>query len=123
MPVNLWTQSLHGRTCHDPARHTRSFSAGGMHLRNCACLFSNAGSLILSTELIVLQSHGALLFNPAVHDFFRRFNRLMTRGHIVIHTHQQSDSPRERFRAQIIIAIFLIGLLTALAVWIFQAFR
>jgi hypothetical protein len=36
----------------------------------------------------------------------REFNRVMTHGHMVIRTRQQPDSPRERLRAQIIIAIF-----------------
>jgi hypothetical protein len=44
-------------------------------------------------------------------DYFREFNRVMTRGHMVIDTRQQPDSPRERIRSQIIIAIFLITFL------------
>ena len=40
-------QRLHGRTYHDPARHTRFFSAGGLHPSGCACLSRDAGSLIL----------------------------------------------------------------------------
>jgi hypothetical protein len=39
-------QRLHGRTCHDPARNTRFFSAGGLHPCGCACLSKDAGSLI-----------------------------------------------------------------------------
>jgi hypothetical protein len=56
-------------------------------------------------------------------DYFREFNRAMTRGRMVIHTRQQPDSPRERIRSQIIIAIFLIAVLTACVVSILQAFK
>ena len=55
-----------------------------------------------------------------IRDFFREFNRVMTRGHTVIHTRQQPDSPRERILAQIIIAIFLIGLLITILMVVFH---
>jgi hypothetical protein len=51
-------------------------------------------------------------------DWFREFNRVMTRGYMVIHPRQQPDSPRERIRAQIIIAIFLIGFFISLVLTI-----
>jgi phage FluMu protein Com len=50
--------------------------------------------------------------------FFREFNRLMTRWYIVIQPRQQPDSPRERLRSQIIIAIFLIAFFIVLALTI-----
>jgi len=53
-------------------------------------------------------------------DYSRELNRVMTRGHTVIHTRQQPDSPRERIRAQIIIAIFLIGLLITIFMVVFH---
>jgi hypothetical protein len=56
-------------------------------------------------------------------NFFREFNRLMTRGHIVIHPRQQPDSARERLRAQIIIAIFLIALFIVFVLSILEAFK
>jgi hypothetical protein len=56
-------------------------------------------------------------------DFFREFNRVMTRGHIIIRPRQQPDSPRERIRAQIIIAIFLIALFIACAVSILEVLK
>jgi len=56
-------------------------------------------------------------------DFFREFNRVMTRGHIVIHPRQQSDSAWERIRAQVIIAIFLIAFFITCVVSILEAFK
>ena len=56
-------------------------------------------------------------------DFFREFNRVMTRGHIVLHPRQQPDSARERIRAQVIIAIFLIALFIACVVSILEALK
>jgi hypothetical protein len=47
----------------------------------------------------------------------------MTRGHMVIHTRQQPDSARERIRAQVIIAIFLIALFVACVVSILEALK
>jgi hypothetical protein len=56
-------------------------------------------------------------------DFFREFNRVMTRWYMVIRPRQQPDSPRERLRAQIIIAIFLIAFFTCLVMAILGSFR
>jgi hypothetical protein len=56
-------------------------------------------------------------------DWLREFNRVMTHGHMVIRTRQQPDSPRERLRAQIIIAIFLIAFFAACVAAILGAFN
>jgi hypothetical protein len=56
-----------------------------------------------------------------IRDWLREFNRVMTRGHMVIHTRQQPDSPLERIRSQIIIAIFLLAMLIAIVLSIFSA--
>jgi hypothetical protein len=56
-------------------------------------------------------------------DYVRKLNQVMTRGHMVIRTPQQRDSPRERLRSQIVIAIFLIVFFTACAVSIWNAFK
>jgi len=56
-------------------------------------------------------------------DFFREFNRVMTRGHIVIRTRQQPDSTRERIRAQVIIAIFLIAIFITCVVSILEVLK
>jgi hypothetical protein len=55
--------------------------------------------------------------------FFREFNRVMTRGFIEIHPRQQPDSPRERIRSQIIIAIVLIALFIGFVLSILEAFK
>jgi amino acid permease len=56
-------------------------------------------------------------------DFLRELNRVMTRGHMVIRTRQQPDSPRERLRAQIIIALFLLAMLIGFVVAISEAIK
>ncbi len=56
-------------------------------------------------------------------DFFREFNRVMTRGYLVIHPRQRPDSARERIRAQVIIAIFLIAFFITCAVLILEALK
>jgi hypothetical protein len=56
-----------------------------------------------------------------IRDWLREFNRVMTRGHMVIQTRQQPDSPRERLRSQIIIALFLLAMLIAIVLSIFGA--
>jgi len=58
-----------------------------------------------------------------IRDFLREFNRVMTRWHIVIRTRQQPDSTRERIRAQLIIAIFLIAFFVACVVSILEALK
>jgi hypothetical protein len=40
------TKSARAASCHDPARHPRSLSAGDLHLGGCARLSKDAGSLI-----------------------------------------------------------------------------
>jgi DNA-directed RNA polymerase subunit M/transcription elongation factor TFIIS len=54
-----------------------------------------------------------------IRHFLREFNRVMTRGYTVIQPRQQPDSARERIRAQIIIAIFLIVISIAFVMAIF----
>ena len=56
-------------------------------------------------------------------DFFREFNRVMTRGYMVIRSRQQPDSARERIRARVIIAIFLIAFFIACVVSILEALK
>jgi hypothetical protein len=58
-----------------------------------------------------------------IRDWLRQFNRVMTHGHMVIHTRQQPDSPRERMRSQIIIAIFLIAFFTSIVLLILGVIR
>jgi hypothetical protein len=56
-------------------------------------------------------------------DFFREFNRVMTRGYLAIRPRQQPDFARERIRAQVIIAIFLIAFFIVCVVSILEALK